>query len=1370
MTDPLTRLHESWLGMVQPIEGLVLSVPVLVDAQVGRPDESPAALSEKLLALCPPTRTSEAGNAGHRITDLHAFFRDLLEHTEDLVDAGEALPDALSLYVPEGRQSLRPTLALKRLGEVTPPADATPAARAGARYVALVWDLADPRHAGAAGVGLDLDKPESLTGPWDYPPAAKLDRLLRHTRVPVGVLTNREVVRLVYAPHGESSGHITFRLDDMATVGGRPILDAFIALLSATRFHGVAEDRSLPALLAESRKRQANVTSDLAEQVFEGLQILLSGFQAAADRDADYARVFTDARQRDGDHLYKGLLAVLLRLVFVLYAEDRALLPAEHPLYAQHFSVLGLFERLQRDQGAHPDSMSRRFGAWGRLLSVFRAVYLGADHGDLHMPPRRGALFDPHLYPFLEGWGPAGSAPVGQPEALAKVHVPTIDDETVYRVLEKLVLFEGQRLSYKTLDVEQIGSVYEALMGYHVIPLESDGVCMRGSGLWVTVDDLLAQPARARGKWLKEEVGLAKAQAEKLAATIDTLLDSPLLPSGTSGRGAGGEGPRERILEALLPFARGGRRKDLTAVVARRGRLVLQPGSERRRTSSHYTPRSLTEPIVRRTLEPLLACMGEAPTAERLLELKVCDPAMGSGAFLVETCRVLADQLVAAWTREGTLEEVAKVAPTEDPVLHARRLVAQRCLYGVDRNESAVELAKLSLWLVTLARDLPFTFVDHALRHGDSLVGLSFEQIRAFHWKPAAQVELSERVLREALDEAVAIRQRILALAADPSPDAQREKERLSADADDAASRARLVADVVVGAFFAHEKDKDREKERLRRLALVERWLGGDSEAEGELRWMQAELRARIPAFHWMLEFPEVFFAERPDPLDDDRVNRAAMMDAFVGNPPFLGGTTISTTMGEGYRDWLPALHERAHGNADLSAHFFLRSGTMLGAHGTIGLIATNTIAQGDTRATGLQRLVRDDGFAIYDATRSMEWPGDAAVSVAVVHLAKGRANIGLEPRLDGMRVAAIGSALRAGTERSDAVRLSANAGCSFLGSKIYGQGFLLTPDERDRLVARNAGNAERIFPYLGGEEVNTSPIQGHDRYVINFGQMTLTDAEKWPDLIAIVRENVKPERERLHDNNSTNRTRRERWWQFGGLAAGLHQATAPLSRFLVIPQQYPNCVRVCFQSSDRVPSQKLIALPLESLSAFSVLQSTVHNMWAEQFCGRMGAANTPVYSSSDCFETFPFPQPDPRAVIPSLEDVGQRLYDARAAYMVDTQQGLTQTYNRLKDPSETDPRILDLRRLHEEMDRAVLDAYGWKDLEVPPFCPLTPDDQTALERFNDDVVDRLFVLNAERAAEEERKGVAGKKGGAKGKAGKKPAKTGGGDGQGDLF
>ncbi len=1289
MTDVDTRFHEQWLGMVQPVEGLVVSVPVLVEAQcISRHGSS---LQPALLELCPLV----SGTDTRAIADLPAFFAGILGHEPAAFDTDAAIPADVSLFVPEGGQTLRPSYGLKH---VPPPAvtapqgtDATPAAIAAAPYVALVWDLPD---------GLDLDRPETETGPWVYPPAAKFDRLLRHCRVPIGLLTNRRVVRLVYAPHGESSGAITFRIDDMATVGGRPMLEAFVMLLSSARFFDVAPEHALPAILAESRKRQANVTNELADQVLEAIHLLLRGFESAAERDGD--AILREAVSRGDDHVYGGLLTVLLRLVFVLYAEDRGLLPVDHTLYAENLSALALFARLQTEHGAFPDSMARRYGAWPRLVSLFRAIYLGVTHGDLRMPARRGDLFDPERYPFLEGWGTSGAAPVGDPQARAQVHVPTVDDETVFRVLEKLLVFQGQRLSYRTLDVEQIGSVYEALMGYHVLRVEHESVCLRPGRVWVSAEEVFAEAPARRGKWLQENAGLAKGAAEKLAAKV---TDAKGVPAA-----------RDVLAESRV------RGSD----VAKPGRLVLQPGSERRRTSSHYTPRSLSAPIVRRTLEPLLAVMGERPASERILHLKVCDPAMGSGAFLVEACRFLGDQVVAAWTREGVLEQMTRAF--EDPVMHARRLVAQRCLYGVDKNPFAVSLAKLSLWLVTLAKGLPFTFLDHALRHGDSLVGLDFEQIKSAHWKPSKQLELARKELEAQLDQAIVARQRILALAEDESPGAQKEKESALWDANDAVDRVRLIADVVVGAFFAKDKDKEREKERVRRVARVEAWLRDGGAPTEELREMQREARARVPMFHWMVEFPEVFYAERPDPLDGEQVNRAAFMDAFVGNPPFAGGRTIRALVGDAYTEWLDAMHGGGM-NVDLSARFFTRAADLLGSNGTIGLIATNTIAQGDTRAGGLQKLVAD-GFVIYDATESMPWPGDAAVTVSVVHLAIGTVKSAVGPKgLDGARVAEINSRLGEGAERADAAVLLANANLSFQGSVVLGMGFTLTPDERAALVRRSPRNAERIFPYLGGEEINTSPTQNFDRYVINFGQMKLAEAERWPDLIAIVRQKVKPERDKVKDEGG-----RKNWWQHLRTRPEMYGAIARLKRCLVT-SRHSKHLCFAFQPTDRVFSEATNVFAFERATPFAVLQSRIHAPWAHLLSSSIKADLR--YTASDCFETFPFPQSDPSADLPDVETIGERLHTTRASYMIDENVGLTITYTRLKDPALTEVNIVELRALHEELDRAVLDAYGWVDMEVPPYCAMSPADEKRAEVFGAAVIDRLFARNAKRAEEE---------------------------------
>ena len=1039
----------------------------------------------------------------------------------------------------------------------------------------------------------------------------------------------------------------------------------------------------------------AVATGTLADHAFAALEILLHGFEVAAGRDGD--DLLRELEARPDDPISAGLRAVVLRLVFMLYAEARGLLPVAHPVYAARHGVRALFTQLQSDLAAHGEAMARRFGAWLRLLATWRAIHGGVDLGDLHVPARGGAFFDPDSHPFLEG---------RRPGERSAARAPGVDDRTVHDVLAHLLHRELRRPWDLELEVEQLGGVYEALMGYHVVRLSARAACLkppRARGVWVCAAELSAVPAARRAAWLRDHAGLGKHAATRLAAAF-------------------ARAPDEDAGLAVLAAARV-RHSELRGP----GRLVLQPGGERRRTSSHYTPRSLTGPIVERTLAPLLTAIGPAPTARDLLALRICDPAMGSGAFLIEVVRHLGDQLVAAWTRAGEAHQ--------DVVMHARRLVAGRCVYGVDKNPVAVELARLSLWLATSATDLPFTFVDHALRHGDSLVGLRLDQLRGFHWDPAARVEPVAAEVERGLAEAASLHHP-LAGRTDADVDARARLRHAAA----ATARARLIADLVVGAFFSRSKARDREQERRRRLDLVVAWLADGGPPPPELSQLQAQLHARLPTFHWPLEFPHVFHPARADDL--------AGVHACVGNPPFAGKNSIVAAGGPHYLDWLQAVHSGAHGNADLSAHFFRRADALLAADGTIGLIATNTIGEGDTRATGLRHLVAVRGYTIHDATRGVPWPeAGAAVTISIVHLARGRPAAALaRPQLhdpdpdDSQRLltrttAAIDSRLRPTAERPDPQVLARNAGLGFVGSYVLGMGFILTPAERAALIARSDRNAERISPYLGGEEVNTNPDQGFDRYVINFGAMALAQAEAWPDLLQIVRERVKPERDR---NN--REVRRRCWWRFGEVAPALYEAIRPLTRCLVTGIVSKH-VSFSFQPTDRVFSHKLFVLPLAGASAFAALQSRVHVQWSWLLSSTMSASIN--YSASDCFETFPFPRPDPRAEIAALEQIGERLDTARAASMRAARQGLTSTYNALKDPACADPAIVALRDLHVELDRAVLRAYGWHDIEVPPYTtPRTPAERLHLATFEDAVQARLFALNAERAAEERRLGL----------------------------
>ena len=215
---------------------------------------------------------------------------------------------------------------------------------------------------------------------------------------------------------------------------------------------------------------------------------------------------------------------------------------------------------------------------------------------------------------------------------------------------------------------------------------------------------------------------------------------------------------------------------------------------------------------------------------------------MGSGAFLVEACRALAARLVEAWARHPEKKPV--IPPDEDEELHARRLVAQRCLYGVDKNPLATDLAKLSLWLATLARDHEFTFLDHALKSGDSLVGLTQAQIAAAHWdtsKPG--LPLFRQLVKDRVAEAMKGRAEIQAAPDDTARAIQEQRHRsLEARLKD----IRLMGDAVIAAFFAEDKPKAREKKR----AEVESWLSGSPVALGQARRHGGDLEARRASAH----------------------------------------------------------------------------------------------------------------------------------------------------------------------------------------------------------------------------------------------------------------------------------------------------------------------------------------------------------------------------------------------------------------------------------------------------------------------------------------------------------------------------------------
>jgi N-6 DNA Methylase len=1301
--DPSILAHLEWLGFVRPM-GLVVSAPALVRAGaiLSRNDaEGQRLLIDSLVD--PP------GPDGPVIADFHQFARTVLGW--NFTPQGYAginvssIPPELQVPLRDYGETLAPDVAVR---ELDPSPNATP-------WQLLVQILP---------TGQEFDRVTHGHGRLEASAHGRMERLLRQSGVSAGLLFNGAALRLISAPRGENSGWLDFRVADMILTAGRPIVAALRLLLSQERLLALPRNERLAALLDESRKFQNEVSERLSEQVLHALYALLRGMQAA--NEETNGTLLYGPLNNEPDKVYRGLLTVILRLIFLLYAEEREMLPQDET-FLHGYALSGLYERLREDAALYPDTMQQRYGAWPQLLVLFRMIHDGVEAGDLHLPRRHGVLFDPNRFPFLEG-----RAADSVRQNHQRLVPPRVPDGTVYQMLEKLLLLDGERISYRALDVEQIGAVYETMMGFQIEAATGQSLAIRsgkkgGAPTTISLDDLRETSSAKRAQWLQEQTERTPADGVRkalLAATTIADLHAALRP--------------------LLDMAA---TPDLVAP----GAMVLQPSAERRRSGSHYTPRALTEPIVRTTLEPILARLrgedGQPPRPSRILALKICDPAMGSGAFLVEACRQLGDALMESWHAHGELPEIP---PDEDEVIYARRLVAQRCLYGVDKNPTAVDLAKVSLWLVTLAKEHALTFVDHALRHGDSLVGLSRRQIESFHWQgdaPASQDDFYTTGIRAQVAKANELRGRIRRAGEDVSSTTL---ATLWREAQDELARVRLYGDLVVAAFFEGSKPKERETKRLEYAEDVreDRTTPHLSRLE---EWRNAEVP--LAPFHWEIEFPEVF----------QRTNSG--FDAVVGNPPFVGGKKISTVLGEVYRDWLVVFHEESNGNADLVAHFFRRAFTLLRCDGTFGLIATNTIAQGDTRSTGL-RWICTHGGMIYHARKRVPWPGLAAVIVSVVHVAKGASE---EVKLlDGREVETITAFLFHAGGNDDPTRLTVNVGNSYVGAFLRGMGFtfddddtndVVTPiNEMKHLVASNPQNQQVIFPFIGGEELNTSPILAHHRYVINFGERSESECRQhWVELMAIIEHKVKPERDKL-GNSTTDLLHKQNWWQFARSRPELYDKITPLNRVLANSQVSTHVV-FAFLPSNMVYSHTLNVYPLTTNAAFCALQSRPHEIWARFFGSSFGDGLR--YTSSDCFETYPFP---PNwATHPALEVAGKAYYEYRAALMVTNNEGLTKTYNRFHDPYEQSAAITELRERHAAMDRAVLEAYGWPD--IPTACEFLLDyeiDEAEWgskkkpyryrwpDAVRDEVLARLLELNAQRAREEKLAGLGKTKGGKK--------------------
>jgi very-short-patch-repair endonuclease len=1401
--------HAEWLSLVEA-SGPFLSMPVLLQVF---PNGLEAHDSDQMRMLRSAHEEWQDNQQGLRPEPaIHrAWVEFVLKETLGFLDevllTGQAIPVGLQVVMAEHQETLRPDWVV-----------VNPSGTEGAGKPRLLVQVLPAEQ------GLE----KGLKGSrWAASPATRMMELLHACGVRLGLVTNGEHWMLVNAPKGETTGYIswysTLWQEEQIT------LRAFRSLLGIQRFFSVDEPETLEAMLAQSVNSQQEVTDQLGYQVRKAVEVLVQSIDRI-DQDRNRALLQGISETR----LYEAALTLMMRLVFLFSAEERELLLLGDPLYDQFYAVSTLRAQLREQADQHGEEiLERRYDAWSRLLATFRAVHAGVQHEAMQLPAYGGTLFDPDRFPFLEGrregtgWKNTAADPI------------PVNNRTVLHLLEALQILqvkvpgggiEPRKLSFRSLDIEQIGHVYEGLLDHTAVRATEPIL-----GLIGTKDKekeiSLAELERlfARGEAdlinsLKEETGRSLAALKKsLSAEIKPQEQQRLRTACCT----------PELFGRVMVFA-GLVRQDTLGypVVIPAGSVYATEGVDRRQTGTHYTPRNLTEEIVQYTLEPLVY-KGPAEgkpkeewrlrSAAELLQLKVCDIAMGSGAFLVQTCRYLAERLVEAWEMEvpppapspngnegqirilpdgslslAELSETLLPAEPQARLMVAQRLVADRCLYGVDKNPLAVEMAKLSLWLITLEKERPFTFLDHALKCGDSLLGLTrAEQIEYLHLNPdkeAAQYPISAQIWRPILQDAIEKRRKLESFSTNFIQDLQ-EKERLFAEAEQAIERLRFVGDYLIGRALADAgKATNLTTEELMVVSQrIEQELGGTITAEQtrEITALKASTQRMLnlgnPAnqpprkpFHWLLEFPEVFLPSPPAPLPevegsknfdgdfskvagryrqipsallqrakelrqqqtpaeqllweclrdhqllnkkfrrqhnldrfiadfycheaklvieldgkihetqaDQDANRDEWMRsqgltvlrftneavfnspdqvleaiasvilppstsgrgaggegksqrkigfaAIVGNPPFQGGQKITGALGTDYQNFLVNyLAQGQRGSADLCAYFFLQANQLTDNAGGFGLVATNTIAQGDTREVGLDQLVAN-GCVIHRAVPSRPWIGDASLEVAHLWLCKQQWQS--DYVLDEKVVAGITVFLTPpGKALGKPHQLIENQNKSFQGSIVLGMGFVLTPAEAKTLIEKNPKNAEVLFPYLNGEDLNSRPDQSPSRWVINFKDYPL-DAEHddpkkpkgapyaadYPDCLAIVREKVKPERQRKKENGeyALRKPLPEKWWIYAEKRPALYGAIEGCDRVLVCPI-VTKYVSFTFVPNNWVYMHKLTVFPIEKWLDFALLQSTMHELWTREYSSTLETRLN--YSPADCFETFPSP------------------------------------------------------------------------------------------------------------------------------------------------
>jgi hypothetical protein len=1314
-----TDQHQDWLAQVET-EGPFLSLPVLKDIW--------------------PHGVDRLGDADNRaVTFKQAFATWERAYDTQSTETKVRYAEVAHAWIETVLDDLT-GWRLHRVGPDELPADLE-IRSPGEQVVVRAHGAIRAREAGQLAALLRIaDATESLHAPgldgWAATEVDRMAALLRKAEVPIGIVTDGRWWAVVWAGDGKPTGS---GVVDALIWREEPLLrDAFLTLIDQRRLRDKNPELRLPRLFERSELEAEEITEALGTQVRKSVELLVQAFSEA--RVIALKRGDVDPLTKNSDDVYQAAVTVMMRVVFLLFAEERGMLPTEQ-LYWDSYAMRELLDNLQeRARHEGEENLDESHDVWHRLLALSEALFAGVNYDEMRMPAYGGSLLDPIRFPWLTATDEQGLR-------------LKVSDRVMLHVLESVqvanVKSEARRISFRDVDVEQIGYIYEGLLGYTCHTVKEDVVL----GLVgkdgeepeidaTTLDELYQSTDDGKSfaedllAWVKEHQPAAKT---KTAAQLAKLYDAPVDEAEMHRLLTPIAGDDRQLLDFLVAWGNFIRRdlRDIPHVVPIGGLVVVETPS-RKNAGAHYTPRALAEEVVLHALQPLVFAPGPLQTNDEnawklksstaILDLKVADIAAGSGAFLVAAARFLAARVVEAWIEERIVDPAKVLDRAELENLAIREVVA-RCLYGADINPMAVEMCKLSLWLVSLDPTKPFSFVDDKVFCGNSLLGVTtLDQLKHVHIAP----DTKRKYLQPYVDVDAVLKEGTRFRNALASPvdedDPQRSttgKLRLLEQSAVVTAQLRLMADGIIAAGLPHGgKPGPKLEDAYKALewALSEAFPADGS--AGDRTKLEAILKEgltptvetdydRWQPLHWVVEAPDVV------------VERGGF-DAVIGNPPFLGVTGQSSALGENHRAWCIYQHANgSRGPADLVAYFLLAAVRLTCASAQIGIVATNSIAQNQTKRVGLDQVL-DMGFEIHWAVKSEPWPAKSAnLEYAIVCLSGQEIADKAARFVDREEAVRVSSMLENVANREiPPVRLLANRGISFEGSKIYGDGFLISASDFDRFISEDSRNKEVIFPYLGGKDLNSRPDVSASRLAIDFFDLTLEDAGGYRAPFRHVELNVRPERQKKN-----RQAYRDYWWHYGEKRPAMRRAIQGL-RFVVAIARVSKTVMPVRVPTGQVISDACVAFATESLADLALLSSAMHQMWAIKYGS--GMRNDPRYTPSDVFETFPRPDDTDR-----LEAVGKMLDEERREIMLRRQLGLTALYNLVNDPDVQDD--MDLRRMreiHVEVDEATMAAYGWDDL------PLDHGFHTyrQMERFTVspaarvEMLDRLLQENQRRA------------------------------------